>query len=198
MRIFIFLSLLCCALISNFTLGDPNSEETQIIIFNTHKPIGKPQEGYCWTNSLMVARNDAWRCMIGNLIQDPCFSISHDAGHVICGASPVRDTAGFLLKLTKPLPEITNPDIPLEPWLIELVDASICTSRTGTLTFINNKPLKYSCSCPEHKTCEVSSGILNIDKKHKLWQAHKVSYKLTGNTINIVDDSYVAVKKAWQ
>lgn len=198
MRIFIFLCILCCVLISNFTFANDNNNETQIITFNPHKPTGKPQEGYCWTNSLMVARDDAWRCMIGNLVQDPCFSISHDAEHVICGASPIKNSAGFSLKLTKPLPEITNSDIPLEPWLIELVDESICTSRTGTLIFVNKKPLKYSCSCPAHKTCEVSSGILNIDKKHKLWEAHKICYTLAGKTIAIVNDSRIAIKRAWQ
>jgi len=69
-------------------------------------PTGEPQEGNCWTSSLAVWREDAWRCIAGNAIYDPCFSTDES---VICGANPNAPTTSFLLLLTEPLPA---PEVP--------------------------------------------------------------------------------------
>ena len=39
---------------------------TQVITYMPGPPIGEPQAGSCWTNSLAVWHEDAWRCMVGN------------------------------------------------------------------------------------------------------------------------------------
>ena len=57
---------------------------TQVITYSPGPPTGEPQAGRCWTNSLAVWRDDAWRCIVGNEIYDPCFS---EDDSVICGAT---------------------------------------------------------------------------------------------------------------
>src|SRR4051812_41136067 len=36
--------------------------------------VSKSGNGYCWEGSIADTRSDAWRCFLGNLILDPCFS----------------------------------------------------------------------------------------------------------------------------
>jgi len=47
--------------------------KTEVIAYQPGEPTGDPQEGECWTTSLILPREDAWRCMIENSIYDPCF-----------------------------------------------------------------------------------------------------------------------------
>jgi predicted secreted protein len=64
----------------------------------------KVRTGFCWTTSVKAPRKDAWRCMVGNRIFDPCFSIE-GGEYVFHQPNPATDTGGFLVKLTEPLPE---------------------------------------------------------------------------------------------
>ena len=52
--------------------------------------------GECWTTSVASPRTDAFRCMAGNAISDPCFVV--DAGSVAC-ATDVFDGQGIVMKL---------------------------------------------------------------------------------------------------
>jgi hypothetical protein len=47
-------------------------------------PIARTVTGYCWTSSNATDRTDAWRCMTGNYIYDPCFAASRVAHFVLC------------------------------------------------------------------------------------------------------------------
>ncbi len=93
------------------------------------------REGYCWTSSVAAPhRPDAWRCMEGNAIRDPCFSLP-DRQRVICGANPAAGKNGFALRLTKLLPNDDTAPVPAREnwgWLIELGDGALCTPFTGT------------------------------------------------------------------
>ena len=42
------------------------------------------RSGSCWENSIVLERDDAWRCFIGNDIYDPCFSAERASGVVVC------------------------------------------------------------------------------------------------------------------
>jgi hypothetical protein len=44
--------------------------------------------GNCWFSSLTDPRDDAWRCMHGNLIEDPCFESPRYDDWVVCPRSP--------------------------------------------------------------------------------------------------------------
>ena len=98
---------------------------------------GYPQKsGYCWVSSIAAPfRADAFRCMVGNLIYDPCFSTTQK-GFVYCQTNTDSST-GFLIKLTKPLP---SPEVPKVTqnnwaWFLKLKDGTYCSPFTGTRPF---------------------------------------------------------------
>ena len=79
---------------------------------NVYEPFsvtGSPQvrvtqtvRGHCWTGSLASPRRDAWRCLSGNFIYDPCFQLDSGAGYrAVSVVGPMvarRDQAGIDLK----------------------------------------------------------------------------------------------------
>ena len=47
------------------------------------------RRGSCWTSSIAAPfRADAWRCAVGNGIQDPCFQIGGSTSTLLCGIDP--------------------------------------------------------------------------------------------------------------
>src|SRR5437868_7422416 len=63
---------------------------------------GKAVKGYCWTGSLASSSANAYRCMVGNSIMDPCFFVSNKV--VNCPQDLAANT-GLVINLTKPLPK---------------------------------------------------------------------------------------------
>src|ERR1700676_5342266 len=99
----------------------PSTGRTQVINFTPAVPNAPQREGYCWTQSIALPRAGAWRCMIGNAIEDPCFATPDVSDAVICGANPATSDAGFLMRLAKPLPSIKSAvTAPPSPWMAEL------------------------------------------------------------------------------
>ena len=122
---------------------------TQVSWFTPSVPSGPVQEGSCWTRSIAADRPGAWRCMIGNAIHDPCFQVPPMEHEVICDANPVLGKSGFVMKLTKALPLVTEPAAPSpSPWVLELEDGSVCEPFTGTRPAVNNQPAVWSCVKP--------------------------------------------------
>jgi hypothetical protein len=105
------------------------------------------RSGYCWTGSLATERNDAWRCLVGNLIYDPCFSSSDAPGVVICPFASLR--RGVEIYLSRALPRRyaghQHPSLAGNPWNIELADGEHCVFITGATTVVDGKRLSYVC-----------------------------------------------------
>jgi hypothetical protein len=122
--------------------------ETKIIKYVPLLPAAA-RAGYCWTNSNVIHRSDAWRCMIGNEIFDPCYTLP-DKTTIVCGARPDIDKpSGFILKLTQPLP---TPDIAKisssSASMIELEDGTICdfiSGASGATDGVRSERINYSC-----------------------------------------------------
>jgi hypothetical protein len=101
---------------------------TTATIFKAFHPDGTPtlhahtKSGSCFTGSLTIDRRDAWRCIVGNLLFDPCFSSAHAPGKVLCPNAQLN--GGVEIKLTKGLPHaMGNPGAPSlkdQPWDIQL------------------------------------------------------------------------------
>jgi hypothetical protein len=169
-----------------FQIGSAAAPATQAIRYAP--PATLPVEvrtGHCWTSSIAAPfRPDAWRCMIGNQIADPCFT-ARQPGHAICGMSPVVGEPGFDLKLTQPLPPPGTPPAARErrAWLIELADGTICTPFTGTMPQINGEPARYGCD----KKGAVLVGELVVDGQ--AWSATRAV---------ATSRETVAVKRVWQ
>jgi hypothetical protein len=83
--------------------------------------------GYCWTGSIASTRNDAYRCMAGNNIHDPCFPLN--AHSVACPVDAGQNT-GVEIALTKPLP--AHPRAAANAWQMRLVSGALCNLGTGT------------------------------------------------------------------
>src|SRR5579871_3574392 len=75
--------------------GDQNQPATQVIAYHPGAVATSTRtaSGSCWTNSIAASyRTDAWRCTIGNSIQDPCFAIASST-NLLCGVNPANPTA---------------------------------------------------------------------------------------------------------
>lgn len=86
--------------------------------------------GYCWTASIASGRSDAYRCMTGNAIHDPCFAL--DGKTVACPVDPASN-AGIRVSLTKPLPQAGKQNTH-NPWMMQLAGNITCNIGTGTVT----------------------------------------------------------------
>lgn len=104
--------------------------------------------GYCWTGSLADARADAWRCFLGNEIEDPCFSGADS--YVTCPDGTPDSRDALRLRLTKPLPrgQANPPGDPTRryPWVIVTAGGAYCYRVTGTTAVEAGKALTYQCA----------------------------------------------------
>lgn len=100
---------------------------TNAVIFNaTSMRVTARQSGNCWTASIASQRSDAYRCMVGNAIHDPCFELS--AQSVACPLD-AAENSGLVIALDKPLPPAASH---ANAWQMQLVSGATCAVGTGT------------------------------------------------------------------
>jgi dipeptidase D len=166
---------------------------TQVITYLPGPPTGEPQEGNCWTSSLTVWREGAWRCTVDNALYDPCFSTGEG---VICGADPNAATTSFLLLLTEPLPA---PEVPQDTtghaWQVELADGTVCAYATGATGGVGDERINYFCPSPDPSQDVVILGDLQPDA---VWMAHRAV--LTGSMpdLTVLESAEVPVRTVWR
>jgi hypothetical protein len=112
--------------------------------------VGANETGTCIAQSLAAAgRSDAWRCMAGNAIQDPCFANPFGAdGEPItlaCYDSPLS-TAITLLSLDGELPPRSGDQAAPLPWTLELANGEVCGVATGATAALVDMRLNYFCT----------------------------------------------------
>lgn len=101
---------------------------SSIVVFNARgMQATARQNGHCWTASIASQRSDAYRCMAGNSIYDPCFSISSKA--VACPTDAAANR-GIVIALTQPLPQSAQTR---NAWQMQLVSGAQCNRGTGTI-----------------------------------------------------------------
>jgi hypothetical protein len=103
--------------------------------------------GNCWTSSIASRRRDAYRCMSGNTIHDPCFTL--DAARVAC-PDMLRPSSGLRLSLTQALPPPQNDNV-RNVWMMEFANGVVCSIGTGTV--ISGYPFyctgNWVCAAPQ-------------------------------------------------
>lgn len=177
---------------------------TQVVDYKPSADL--PESGHsgrCWTDSIAAAyRPDAWRCMEGNIIHDPCFSLPARQA-VVCDANPAARKNGFLLQLTEPLPHFANHGIPIPPnwaWLVELGDGTTCSPFTGTSPFISGEVGDYGCT--SKKKSEEILLLGELDSSKPLWTARKAivvkSGKGEATEWTIKSTTTVPIRTVWQ
>ena len=162
-------------------------ESTQVIVFY---PLGVPTQerrGSCWSSSNVLDRVDAWRCTSGDIIYDPCFSISGNIQAVICDTSPLDNSTGIKLNLTEPLPAHWSIPNPISAWVFELADGTNCSFLGGATAAFGGKRVNYSCTDGWY--------VLGDLQKGKIWIAQKI--RLSSDFSSIVESVKVFMRIAW-
>lgn len=112
--------------------------------------VASTVRGHCWTGSLAAARSDAWRCLSGNLIYDPCFSSPTAPGIVLCPASGPWSRRAIEIKLTAQLPtKYANPGEPSTtglPWALVTTSGWKCRLDTGATSVVRGRRANYACT----------------------------------------------------
>jgi hypothetical protein len=178
----------------------PPISSTRIIKFIPSGVGMNMKEGHCWTNSIAAPRPDAWRCMVGNEIFDPCFE-SVDEQSLVCNPDPAKGEEGFRLKLNKPLPP---PEITAEAtamgakggWLVELADGTLCRPATGARWLVGEKMVTYYCESNLIGKDIVLIEGLNTNEPQ--WLAEKATLIPEPSGPKLPKSEKVPVKTVWQ
>jgi hypothetical protein len=181
--------------------AQPQESSTNVVHYMP--PTNLPntdRKGSCWESSAAASyRTDAWRCMDGNTIYDPCFSLPGKMA-VACDVIPTEREKGFRLTLTKPLPKpfVVPQDRRAKywGWLIELDDGMSCSPFTGERPF----GADYGCTSktkggnlPENWTL-----LTGLDGHSTLWSTKKTILVKSGSEWKVKSINSVSVKTAWQ
>jgi hypothetical protein len=130
--------------------------QTKAVVYQAFTASGTPAihvtrtaKGSCFSGSSEANRNNAWRCIIGNFIYDPCFSSSAAPGIVLC-PNHAWSRSGTEIKLKKALPtqfaNKTKPSTKGTPWAMQTTSGLKCVLQ-GMGPFLNkNVFADYACS----------------------------------------------------
>ncbi len=211
------------ALADEEVVAAPSGGRTEVISFQPAVPKPPVREGSCWTSSIALPRAGAWRCMIGNGIEDPCFTTPEVPNAVICGTRPANSYAGFLMRLTKPLPppEANPPPAPV-PWIVQLAigpgqvpgpyamppPKTFCSRMTGTMAIVDGQPVPFSCweahveSQP--KLGDTQFGLFDDFKPGKVWTVTEVTFAIDPKPapnqppFKLTGKKTIALEKVWE
>lgn len=173
---------------------------TRIIKFQPSAVANNTRKGRCWTTSIAAPRPDAWRCMVGNEIFDPCFEVSGKKS-VVCNPDPASGYDGFGLKLTEPLPK---PEFTAEVaaiaarngWLVELADGTLCRPATGARGVLEGKMITHYCeSRPPGADIVLLDDLTTTQPQ---WLAEKATLIPGPDGPKPLKSEKVAVKTVWQ
>lgn len=197
--------IFCSFLLLVSTFADaaksPPVNKTEVNVFHPRVPAGSPRGGECWTDSIAISRPGVWRCMAGNEIYDPCFSSGSLTGAVICDANPARGSAGFILRLTKPLPSPPSNRPAAHPWLVKLADGTTCEIETGTIALVAGLEIPYGCSDSQQcsdKGCPHMTGLTGRFRRGQAWTADKITFSSSGRGLRLISRRSVAVIAVWK
>ncbi|MDR3566892.1 MAG: hypothetical protein P4L43_02575 [Syntrophobacteraceae bacterium] len=196
----ISLALLLAALPASFALhlAQGSGRATELIRFVPRLPGHGMLSGYCWTGSIAVDRPDAWRCMAGNGIFDPCFT-GKDKGFVVCDPDPAKSDPGMRMKLTRPLPvpdAQTAPAAKAGAWLVELADGSTCRKRTGAGWEIQGLIVNYYCEGGK-KGVEIDL-VGDLDTSGPLWTVRKATIFEGEKGPGRIKEEKAVIKRVWR
>jgi hypothetical protein len=110
--------------------------------------VARTTHGSCWTTSIADARTDAFRCMVGNDIYDPCFAPAAAASTDVVCPLDVPGAPVLRIALTKPLP-LPGPSVNprhYPPWAVQLPGGRWCTLETGAAGIIAGLRVSYNCT----------------------------------------------------
>ncbi|MGH9129838.1 MAG: hypothetical protein ACRDY2_12995 [Acidimicrobiales bacterium] len=131
--------------------------------------VARHERGSCFTGSIAVDSPDAWRCLIGNYLYDPCFASPSPASTTLaCVASPWSLVTLLKLDHALPLTYANKAGGPSYPWAFTLANGQRCVVGTGANGTVAGVTLDYYCG---------SGAAGRLDTSAKRWT---VDYVPTG------------------
>jgi serine/threonine protein kinase len=131
----------------------PALKPTSAQIFSAVNPDGGlavsvngHKSGSCLGSSIAIQRTDAFRCAVGNDIEDPCFMVNQT--QVLCPDGGPWTNQGILVNVPSlPSPAgVKDQGTSGQPWAIQLADGSQCLAITGASNVIANQRLNFQCT----------------------------------------------------
>ncbi len=167
----------------------PPVEFTDIIEYFPSPPPTRQVRGECWTSSNVVTRPNAWRCMVGNQIYDPCFSFNQTAPWVACDVNPLTDGTGVGIRvvLTSPLPDPYEDDT-LYAWYVEMADGAKCYAQGRDAFEIEGEWVNYACAGADFLLGEFL-------QEGEVYYANRV--QLTPDGYNVTRSSIEPIRIIW-
>lgn len=171
------------------------SQRTTVTVYRGFAANGKSLisgptvSGTCLSSSLVTPRRDAWHCMAGSQLYDPCFSSSGASGVVLCVTAPWSKT-GVKVRLSRPLPNASAksgaPSSGNQPWALQLYNGQTCVLTSGAALVVSGQSLDYTC------TGVTSGGLWGFPSRHSqpwtIFSAPATAKQLT---------TRVKIKLAW-
>jgi hypothetical protein len=109
-------------------------------------PVVERATGYCWVNSLVTTRPDAWRCASKRYLYDPCFALAYSSGQVACVNSPFSPRV-TILRLSKVLPREDSGQAGSGlPWALRLTNGEQCVAVSGASAVVAGMRANYFCN----------------------------------------------------
>ncbi len=191
-------------IISTFKFIDVQTAvtKTEIITYQPHRD-GVTQykttiDGDCYEGSNMANRVDAYRCITGNEISDPCFVLPNEK-LLICGVDIVTGNGGFLLQPAKALPKGELWKNNIQGWAIQLqlISGEICSFMGGaTVSNSKNERLNYQCGDSKNPSMAIYGDLTEGD----VWKANvsNVEYDATKKEWNVISTKAVDIAKVWR
>jgi hypothetical protein len=138
--------------------------------------VSKTVHGSCFAGSIAAIRSDAWRCMAGNNIFDPCFSSSKAGGYVLCSLGPWQasvklDYSGHLSGGNHGHASMSR-----DPWAVETTDGKKCMLGTGTADVIGHRASTYFC---QHSSAWLWGDPARSSQPWKIYEAPLTAHTLT-------------------
>jgi hypothetical protein len=201
------LSLLACAGAASLLLavgaGPASSTPakpgpTVVHVYKPKVPAGKPVTGNCWTTSIATNRPDAFRCMNGNSISDPCFT-TDNPDIVVCDPDPSMGKAGFAMRVKGPLPAGPRLKGAAMPWLVLLRDGTTCSPLTGTRDLVAGLIVGYGCEPAKGQPTDTYVGLGDtLDSKSATWFARRIAYRAGKNSPVLVSSTRAPIAAVWR
>ncbi|MGH2461222.1 MAG: hypothetical protein ACRDIY_20380 [Chloroflexota bacterium] len=167
---------------------DARVPSTQVVDFVAPTSASQPVSGKCFVSSLAATRADAYRCIAGNLLMDPCFTIPGNSAAVLCVRDPLDRNTFVQMNLTEPLPSPEPPPLRTHPWFLQLADGTVCSFFTGASGVINGQRINYGCSDGWVIVGEPTPG--------PAWTAQEVF--LAPRSFDVEKSATVQVMSVWQ
>lgn len=118
--------------------------------------VAARRTGSCFSTSVAVPRADAYRCLAGNSIEDPCFAspVATSPPTVACVPAPWDEAT--VLTVTGTLPAASGVRLADDPWALQLANGARCVASTGTVPSVGAMSLNYVCGPG------VDAGIIQV------------------------------------